>query len=78
MNVERDDEIEKISPNALWRLPTVKHRTGLGRSSIYARMKKGTFPQAVNLGGGPMVAWVSTEVEAWIDEQIETSRKATA
>ncbi len=75
-NVERDDEIEKVSPKALWRLPTVKHRTGLGRSSIYARMKKGTFPQAVNLGG-PMVAWVSTEIQDWIDQQIETSRKAS-
>ena len=64
-------------PKALWRLPTVKAVTGLGRSSIYAKMKDGSFPKAVSLGGGQMVAWVSTEIQDWIDQQIEISRKAT-
>ena len=60
---------------ALWRLPTVKQVTGLGRTSIYERMKNEEFPQSISLGG-PMVAWVSTEVLAWVDQQIEASRKA--
>ena len=64
-------------PKALWRLPTVKAVTGLGRSSIYAKMKDGSFPKAVSLGGGPMVAWISIEVLAWVDHQIAESRKAS-
>ncbi len=59
----------------LWRLPTVKQATGLGRTSIYERMKAGTFPQSIGLGGS-MVAWSSTQILDWIDEQIEASRQA--
>ena len=65
------------STTSLWRLPTVKQVTGLGRSYIYEQMKEGRFPEAVNLDGGPMVAWISEEVEAWVDQQIDVSRKAS-
>ncbi len=68
---------ETPNATALWRLPTVKQVTGLGRSTIYERMNAGTFPQAISLGGGSMVAWVSSEVSGWVDEQIEESRKAS-
>ncbi len=60
----------------LWRLPTVKQATGLGRTSIYDRMQDKTFPQSISLGGG-MVAWVSNEVLDWVDEQIQADRKAS-
>ena len=53
----------------LLRLPEVRERTGLGRSSIYARIAANEFPQPIRLGG-QAVAWAETEVRAWIEEQI--------
>lgn len=56
------------------RLPQVKARTGLSRSSIYLRISKGEFPRSVSLGDRA-VGWVEAEVGDWIDRQIEESRK---
>lgn len=54
----------------IWRLPTVKHRTGLGRTTIYDLMKEGRFPKARRIAGAHAVGWDSLEVEAWIAEQL--------
>lgn len=53
----------------LLRRPQVEERTGLKRSSIYARMAKGTFPKPVSLGRA--VAWVEAEIDSWIEERIQ-------
>ncbi|BCL75671.1 hypothetical protein JHS3_14070 [Jeongeupia sp. HS-3] len=59
-----------IAPGAsLLRLPEVNKRTALSRSSIYAAIAAGTFPAPVRLGGNS-VAWVSSEIDAWIGERI--------
>lgn len=57
------------------RLPDVKTKTGLSRSTIYERMAEGTFPTTINLGGRS-VAWVEAEIDDWILTQIEKSRLA--
>lgn len=54
----------------LIRLPEVKKRTGLSRSSIYLSMQRGEFPQTVPLGRRA-VAWIESEVDAYIDAQIK-------
>lgn len=59
--------------NAILRLPVVKNRTGLARSTIYLRMSEGTFPKQVSLGGRS-VGWVESEVESWLSQRIEESR----
>lgn len=59
------------------RLPAVKTRTGLSRSTIYLRVSQGTFPKPVSLGARA-VGWVEAEIQEWLQRQIETSRKATA
>ncbi|HWQ39358.1 MAG TPA: AlpA family transcriptional regulator [Burkholderiales bacterium] len=59
------------------RLPTVKARTGLSRSTIYLRVSDGTFPKPVSLGGRA-VGWVEAEIQQWLEQQIEASRKAAA
>ena len=59
---------------AILRLPSVKARTGLARSTIYLRIADGTFPKPVSLGGRA-VGWIEAEVEAWLAEQIERSRQ---
>jgi len=66
----------KERSNELWRLPIVKRVSGLGRSSIYTRIRDGTFPQAIDLDGGPMRAWISSQVLDWVDQQIKASHKA--
>ena len=56
------------------RLPAVMSRTGLSRSTIYLRVSQKTFPLPVALGGRA-VGWVEREVEEWLAQRIEASRK---
>lgn len=60
---------------AILRLPSVKARTGLSRSTIYRRISEGTFPTSVSLGDRA-VGWIEAEVNDWLNRQIEVSRKA--
>lgn len=48
----------------LMRLPQVIEFTGLPRSTIYARIKEGTFPPPVKLSARS-VAWPKTVLEEW-------------
>jgi len=54
----------------LIRLKDVKHVTGLGRSTIYKYIEDGVFPKSVSLGERA-VAWVESEVMAWVMARIE-------
>ena len=54
----------------LLRLPEVKNRTGLSRSTIYNRIADGTFPKSVSLGQRA-VGWIEAEVDEWIKSRIE-------
>lgn len=53
----------------------VEERTGLTRSPLYARIKAGEFPKPVQLGNGRAVGWLEHEIEEWLAEQIQKSRK---
>lgn len=57
------------------RLPAVKARTGLSRSTIYARIRAGSFPRPVKLGGPRAVGWVASDIDEFLDAVIERSRK---
>ncbi len=59
------------------RIPEVKRSTGLSRSTIYLRIAQGTFPKPVNLGGRA-VGWIEAEIEEWLEQRIEASRKIVA
>ena len=43
------------------RLPAVKSRTGLSRSTIYLRVAEGNFPTPIPLGGRA-VGWIEEEI----------------
>ncbi|MCB1816238.1 MAG: AlpA family transcriptional regulator [Candidatus Competibacteraceae bacterium] len=58
---------------AILRLPAVKARTGLSRSTIYLRISEGRFPKPVSLGSRA-VGWVETEIDDWLKCQIDLSR----
>ena len=58
------------------RRPEVQTTTGLSRSSIYLRMKNGSFPKQVNLGGSSLVGWRESEIKAWLDTCVVNTNKA--
>ena len=55
------------------RLPTVKARTGLSRSTIYLRMSDGVFPKPISLGGRA-VGWIESDIQSWIEQRLTESR----
>ncbi len=64
--------------NILLRLPAVKARTGLSRSTIYLRISRGQFPKQVTLGGERAVGWLESEIDSYIESFIEESRRDVA
>jgi prophage regulatory protein len=60
--------------HTILRLPAVKTSTGLSRSTIYLRVAEGTFPRPVSLGGRA-VGWLEAEIQDWLRQRIEASRK---
>lgn len=64
-----------ITPTLI-RLPEVKRRTGLGRSTIYRLEAEGDFPLHCNPSPNS-AAWVSSEVDQWVIQRI-TSRDTAA
>ena len=62
----------------------VEARTGLSRSSIYARLRHNpkrpgdydpSFPKPISVGA-KAVGWIEAEIDAWLTAQVEKSRKA--
>jgi prophage regulatory protein len=50
----------------LLRLPDVKLKTGLSRTTIYRRVSERTFPRPVSLGGNA-IAWKESDINKWIE-----------
>ncbi len=65
---------ENVKPaHSIVRRKVVEARTGLSRSTIYQRVKDGTFPPPISLGS-KAVGWLQSEIEDWIAERIRRSR----
>lgn len=56
------------------RLPEVMHLCGLSRSTLYDLIKKNAFPQQITLGG-KNVAWLQSEVTAWMADRIAQRKR---
>lgn len=54
--------------DALLRLTTVEAVTGLGRSTIYAKLRTGDFVEPVRLGAR-CTRWKAGDVQAWLAAQ---------
>ncbi len=65
------------APSTVLRLPAVRMRVGISRTSIYQRMSEGTFPKPIHLGP-KSVGWLEHEVDAWLADCIAQSRPAAA
>lgn len=76
--------VKQISKSlTIIRRKQVEARTGLSRSSIYAKMRPNpkrpgdfdpTFPTPVSVGA-KAVGWVESEVDAWLAARIAASRQ---
>ena len=61
--------------STILRLQAVIARTGLSRSTIYSKVKKGEFPSPVNLGERA-VGWLDSEIESWLESRVQATRRA--
>ena len=52
-------------PERILRRPDVEARTGLSRSTLYAMMAEGEFPQPIRLGKRA-VGWTDTAISDWL------------
>ena len=57
----------------LIRLREAMKITGFGRSQIYKLINIGEFPKQIQISPGS-VAWLESELETWMKEQIRLSR----
>lgn len=63
------EELPPLGGITLERLPQVKARTGLARSTLYRMIACGQFPKNLKLSER-CSAWNSAEVDAWIAKRI--------
>jgi prophage regulatory protein len=68
-------EEAKNKPSRLIRRPVVIDRTGLQTTQIYDLIAADKFPAPVAIGARA-VAWVESEVDAWIEERIRDRTKS--
>lgn len=69
------DQVPDLRNDRILRLGEVMRKVGVGKTSIYEGVHKGTFPAPIKLG--PRASgWLQSEVEAWLQERIEQSRGA--
>ena len=57
------------------RLPAVKARIGLSRSTIYQLVAQRRFPRQIALGSRS-VGWLESEINEWLAAQVDRSRQA--
>jgi len=56
------------------KLLDVQRKTALARSTVYALIKQGKFPPPVKLSERSS-AWISSEIDEWMQLRITESRK---
>ena len=65
------------------RVPEVMARTGLSRTTLWRRVRTGTFPPPTELGENS-IGWPESEITAWLAERphrtygVETAPEAGA
>ena len=73
-NNERSSMRNEIAGKRLIRVPEVLRRVGFSRTTMYELIKEGRFPDKVIIGARS-VAFVESEIDAWIENTISDSRR---
>lgn len=60
---------------SILRRKEVESRTGLCRSTIYAKIKAGDFPPPIPLGARA-VGWIEKEIDNWLYEKFSQRQQA--
>jgi predicted DNA-binding transcriptional regulator AlpA len=68
------DARSNTRPIQILRLPEVCKTTGLGRSMVYQLEAEQRFPARVRISERA-VGWVEEEVQGWLTERIQRSRR---
>lgn len=58
------------------RLSDVRAKTGLGKTDLYDRIKRGEFPRGRNYSGSRITFWLLSEIRDWQAEQIRLAMAA--
>ncbi|AWK41644.1 MULTISPECIES: AlpA family transcriptional regulator [Photorhabdus] len=66
-------QIKTDKHQKLIRLPEVIRRTGFGKTWIYTLIRAGKFPKQVKTGLRS-IAFIESEIDAWIEKVIQASR----
>lgn len=64
---------EQTNKERFINIDEVEHRTGLKKTAIYEQMKKGLFPENINISLNRVV-WLESEIDDWIAEKIRLNR----
>jgi prophage regulatory protein len=64
-------------PPRILRMPLLQQKVGLCKASIYNRIKDGTFPKSISLGG-KSVGWLESDIDQWIDQCRSSANDAKA
>lgn len=56
-----------VAPDRILRIKTVLERTGLSRSTLYRKIREGTFPRQVKIST-QCAGWRESIVDRWIAE----------
>jgi prophage regulatory protein len=68
-DIEHGVPVSPVRPSRFLRLPEVKNRVGVGRSTLYRWMEEGRFPRSVQLSQ-KCVVWRETDIDEWIDNHV--------
>lgn len=61
------------TPPVLLRRPEVLRRCGISNTTLHRLIHSDDFPRPVQLGERS-VAWIESEIDAWIESRIKASR----
>jgi len=63
----REHGMNDVKVDRFMRLDEVLHTTGLGKSTLYRRIREGSFPKQVRIGPNS-VAWRQSDITEWMSD----------
>ena len=75
--MENTSKSQTLVTRQFYRLPQLKARLGVSGSSIWAWVKKGTFPAPIKLAENT-TAWSAADIETWAQSRIDACQKLKA